>query len=72
MPNSTAIHHDVPHYAIFHSRNSLGTCPVCLASEARSWTDMKDRLERALEIARHEVEREQSEQYINIEGGSRG
>lgn len=59
--NSSSIHHDVPHFAIFHSRNSTGICPVCLLSESKSWSEMLMRCEQALEIARSQVQREREE-----------
>lgn len=65
--NSTAIRHDVPHFAIFHSRNSTGVCPVCLLSEARDWRDMLIRTERAHEIAKIEVQREREESFNRLE-----
>lgn len=65
--NSTDIRHDVPHFAIFHSRNSTGICPVCLLSEAKSWSEMLTRCEQAVEISRIQVQREREEKYEGLE-----
>ena len=66
MPNSTAVHHDVPHYAIFHSRNTTGVCPVCYISESRSWAEMAERLRYAQEITLSQLQSERESEFQAI------
>lgn len=61
MTMSTSVKHDVPHFAIFHSRNDTGICPVCLMSEAKTWQDLLTRAEQAVEIAKSQIRREREE-----------
>jgi hypothetical protein len=59
------LRHDVPHFAIFHSRNTSGVCPICLVAEASSWADLAGRLREASEITRSEVRRETEERMFS-------
>ena len=49
------LRHDLPHYAIFHSRNSTGICPLCLMAESTTWQELSKNMAKAQEIVDHEL-----------------
>lgn len=51
---------DVPvHLSQIHVR-ALGQCPICMVGEATSFDDLRERLERALELTVAHIESERS------------